>query len=594
MTSVRGEVALVDAAALSELRPVLALDGNMITTTLITVSSARRVVGLATLLLLAACSGPDSLSAPPRSSLPSVSPGTTAAPAVWRQVPFMLPTSVGSSAPMIDVGGRLVLTDNSGGFRGDIRFSTSDDGTSWTPATTSSTPEITSSRVTSMVSNGDRVLAAGSVTLAADAPSLSRDYPALWFSNDRGSTWRFAGEPGKGPLADRGSVNKVAAFRGGFIAVGSRKIGPDYGPDSSDAARSWTSADGQVWATDEALKSCEPRTPLTSRFAAIQLLMDVATSESTAVSIDSCGQAFLRESIASEWRAMDVDPSKPRKDLRHVVAFGDQLLVFGSVGANAEQPTSLVWASADKGRTWTATPFGQSAATIGMEARDFMVWHGRLYALGQVEDNADPQYCYQDFATCQQTRSVVFVTTDGTDWQRTTLAGDAVSYNVSKPYGDLWAIVPGGRPTVIGWTAANAPTMSRLDGEGPPVTMPPSTPPTTTPAHRFLPTDAKDLRVGEVWRYQYLVTSFSIGGCGRGEVDFNGKHWKPIETKVQPPYPPEWSVVEQEGTDTSSTSVFGTIELASQDRIEIGVEGYGPVWILAPAEDTSNQPGSCS
>lgn len=387
---------------------------------------------------------------------------------------------------------------------------TSDDGgSSWSPA---GEPGLGSglARVDRMIVTDDAILIDG-----ADAGTADGDPQQVVVRSDDLETWHPVELPGRGP-GDRPWF--VHGGGSTVFAVSQRYDGPE-GQFSETAI--WRSDDGGRQYTEQ------------------PSLLEPGVGDFLAVGDTLVGLPYVSTSE-------DVHADPPG---RFVLAAGDDWRELG--------PDTGTWGDGRFAVVQTAV----SGTT------------GRRYVLAARTMRSSPHYCYDDVDTCQQGELVVLATDDGVTWREVPdypglgLADDTVSMTVNGD-GEVVFLGVGG----AGSSAVPIYVTRSTGGAAPPEIENPDLPPPDIPVALVSHTDA--FEVGDERRYV-----LGLGGCAGMYLD--GQRWLP-ETPLPDPLPPEWPHRAVDIADGPTGYVYGRVSRLDADTIQFSIEGLGTVATFHP------------
>ncbi len=465
-----------------------------------------------------------------------------------------------------------------------------DTNTTWMPARYTQPEGFDSPQFNDFATIGATAVAVGEVN-----HRFVGQFPGVWVSTDGGRSWtivRNLVDSGK-----EGSIHAVTALGDELVAVGDINVGDHSGSGMDVRPGSWHSSDGTVWTADQ---------PLAATTDNFNYFTGAASIDGIAVALDAKGRVYRRARIGEAWARVGVPQAHPDERPSSIVALRRRLVMFGGAAEDDDQTlpqyidrsTGRIWTSDDAGLTWERVdPQTDAWGDRPHTPRDLAEWNGHLYAIAVVNGRSDPQFCYQDHITCQDIRTAVVFSADGVNWERSTLKSDRWRITLQNKGQWLDGFDRGAAaPSVRGNDATELAVIWVLTSGDAPAERP-EAPTTTVPPLDFLKPDIHQLEVGKRYRYWYEVNSFYSAGGSCGGLEFNGKSWRVAASTAPGAYPEhwpaDWPVRVESGTDTSRTSVFGTIELVSPDRIEVGIEGKGAIWTLAPYVPRPTAPPGC-
>jgi hypothetical protein len=471
----------------------------------------------------------------------------------------------------------------------------STDGSTWAASLTPPVPSGPRRRVSwsfndHLLLDDGRVLLVGSsmgpgnaTANTASSDGSSDNYrAAVWTSTDHGRSWQAIPSPAFDVQAEMGAV---ASSPHGLVGVGAHR--PNGGSGPFEPAL-WTSPDaGDTWV----------ETPLDSPSFAGDTYFTSVVALNDAVVIG--GRRNFKPAL---WTSTDlVTWTEVGPDLQgdvRLAATGGRLIAMtgGSSPSSADQPVG--WMTSDL-RQWDPilrdpAVFGDAtnANSFNFVATSFSVsqWNGRFVLRGSVPVRSDPQFCFQDLATCQQVTDFVATSADGTTWQRVAAedrgtAGESTTFT---------AVVEGSDPVaLVAKHLAPPPPNHAGSSSGPNVTadlqlwrwsvagtFPPgiaaSIPTTATPAFPLLPAKNPDLAVGATARVQWFT-----GGCGGSGFTIGGRTFVATPPGL-PALQPDWPARKLQIADGPSIMVLGTLTRPSEDELVFTVEGTATSVTLVP------------
>ncbi len=288
--------------------------------------------------------GSPSATAGPPIVLPSGVPPTS-----WSRVPdapdFHVGPVQGTAIAVAPDGAFVAVVSSIDSGRAPEVFR-STDGTGWTPS--GSLPQGSYAGVSAIVACGGSMVAVGADWAGTNSGKSTGTNPApraaVWTSTD-GVTWRRVPDQ---PAFAAGEFDRVAAGPAGFLAVGRDYDMPAWSPDGTN----WTRVDVGT-----------PNALVRGVAATNDGFVAVGGIETAAVAWTSRdGRHWIRATFDG---ASQLDAR-----LLSVAGQGQRLVALGAVPARGDESvpdgwTGLaVWASADRGATWTKTVSGLAAPSI--------------------------------------------------------------------------------------------------------------------------------------------------------------------------------------------------------------------------------------
>jgi len=436
-------------------------------------------------------------------------------------------------------------------------------------------------RITELAIDGSIAVAAGSASSRADARTW---YPAVWSSGDAGRSWHRV----------RNTDAFSAPGEARHIAVAGRHI-VVTGEDERAGAVMWTSDDGSTWLRDDA--------PADKRDHWIDT---VARRGDGFVGVMTApGSIEIRQSVDGiTWRPDASLSVCGRAEVDELTVAGAVVVLRGASRCGALEARSTFWSYDGRG-AWMDSQI--EPAVFGgdgvLATGPLAATTSGFYASVLISVRSDPQHCYQDVTTCKQVQSVLAYSADGHDWRPAGIQLDAAHDSIDATRNRIVQLAAGDHDVAVfeETTPASGVTVARraalLPGPIPREVTSTTSPPTTAPAYPLVPDGnalvprrPPDLEVGQTWRFPYQMPG-GLTPCQDAIPDFNRRNWRRVEARVSPPYPETWPVLREQGTDTSLTTVFATIVLVDPDRIEVGVEGFGTVWVFVPADSDPDHCG---
>jgi hypothetical protein len=519
-------MALVNSARTGQSVAVLGEDDVHGGTRVVRVSSKasmRLVVG--GLLLLAACGSTG---------------GKVAAPAQWRFEPtggfgFVLDDQIVSVGPREDGGLQSWVSTEGGPFEAQVPLER----------------ELKGLNVTEAVVGHGQVLVFGD----------DDGYEPSVFSSTDGRTWRELGGIG---LDGPAGVGAATATDEGFVAVGTRRIGPDPDVPPTEAV-AWRSVDGEAW-TSLVLPGPEGH----------GLAADVVSVGDTVLVSGSAGRNSLWRSLdgGATWEisTVEVDGFDGLFVIGWLAAIGD---VVVGVGTSIDNSEPLIVRSGDSGRTWKRVPL-DPAMTAGLELWGIDSGFSGFFVRAErfLDAFQDAEYCYADIEACREWSAPRLLHgTTGEEWSQ-------IDLPAGPPVGFLGPVVSASHATVVFGSVANE------DGggvwfwptdDGPLPTVRPEPPPATDE-----PTAAYGGTIELGVRYRYpLGTHCGIEWLGV----FNGLTWHlrgPDPLAVLGQAPAHWPTARQ--------ALFGYVTLVA-DTIEYSLPSGE---VIATYEPTPQEPPACA
>jgi molecular chaperone DnaK len=333
----------------------------------------------------------------------------------------------------VALGSGLVLLTSDGAAQviGDVSVSawSSSDGSSWSrlsqPGAISEPGR--SIMIVATCADGHGGLVAGGTSAIASDPTLALQ-ATIWHSSD-GRTWDPATVDG-----DVGaSVEDVAVGPDALVAVGLAQ------PDNAGTSRglAWYSGDGMTWHSATVSDSDG------------YSLLAVAAWRGGFLAIGSGTGGRAAAWTSADGRGWTLVASLPEMFEAHrIVAFGDRIVVVGSLAGKPETLTS------GDARTWTqaAMPLDATAAQASVWVSDAVDVDGRLVAVGYSAIAVVPEA-----TSVPPPRPFVWVSGDGLSWRLlspdTTLTG---SLNGAAVLGDHVVVTTrdsAGSPIYVGTPA---------------------------------------------------------------------------------------------------------------------------------------------
>ena len=372
-------------------------------------------------------------------------------------------------------------------------------------------------------------------------------------SDDQGRTWT-RGVFGDGEDA---YVESIAEAGGTLYAAGNVSAS-----GSRPTAAVWISADdGETWTRAEGA-SAFPDNSLAGPIAVLPdrvVVLGSASQDTVTWTTTDSGSTWTRTAIDGDWT------------IEALTVVGSEVVAVVNAWDDETQSRSYLLATSTDGYSFHVTA---ASPAFGDYVRGVTLlwWNDRLVAPASIVERTDPQYCFQDIASCNLASTVMNVGLPG-EWRR--VAGTATS--------DTWQPH---ETQIIGSQLVALRLQSVDDGEkwqeiwtwdldANPQTVEVAAPTTTTPPYELHERN-DELPVGETKRFV-----FTYSGCGAEFLEVNGQTW--LRTEVAPP-DDSWLLRDDLVFGHAGQLLYATITLVSGSRIEARLESGDVVAVYEPTD----------
>jgi hypothetical protein len=424
-----------------------------------------------------------------------------------------------------------------------------------------STPSNSFSSVSSIVRRGTALVASGS----------SGQHAAAWVSPDVGSSWRRVRAKA---LEVNGAVIASTVVGSVVVLVGARGTG-----QTSPAwiMRDLTHVDPAVVPRTHGVQdSIAGITDLGGRLLAVG-----AAAQQPA--------AWLSLDRGASWKRMPIAVTPGVGGaLQQVVSLRGHLVASGvEYRAGDDGPAAFVWQAGAGGRSWQPVPRGSGSFGDGRGTRvwQLVALRNAAVMIGVAHDRADPNFCYDDRATCDQQSATLWLSTDGRTWGRVAVDGTTRSDRFSTAAVDAAGLL------VVGsrFDATEGSSTTRVwRWTGPASALPVSVVPPEqrpmTPRHDLIDRYDAHIQVGRTYRFPVPMGA----SCGGGRLYFNSTTWQVVQPWGDAPFPKSWPVRHVPVSDGPTDYLYGTVRIVDDHHLLVGIEDGPPLRSYAPT--TEHQP----
>jgi hypothetical protein len=398
--------------------------------------------------------------------------------------------------------------------------------------------------------------------------------PAVWISHDQGVTWTRVNSRAFEP--DSG-ISGATVVRGTVVMVGSVRDG------RTAAAAAWVMRD------DAHIDGVTvPRAGIDAGLTGIVDLGDRLVAVGTGSQHPA---SWVSRDAGSSWQAVSPSALTGAGQLCPVVRLDGKLVSSGQYfRPGGDVAAGLVWQTNTDAGEWipVARRTGSFGDGQGTRTGQLVAFRNAALMVGEVNDRSNQNFCYDDLASCDQQRAMLWLSTDGSSWGRVAVSGTTSNDSFGPiAIGADGFLLFGRRfdPS----TSTYVPRVWRWIG--PAAAMPASVVPPDQrfkpPGHELITRYDATLVTGRTYRFVVPVG----GPCGAGRLDFNSTIWQVTRPWGEAPYATSWPVRHEQVSDAPTDYLYGTVRVVDSRQLQVGIEG-GP--ILRTYEPTTERQPVCA
>jgi hypothetical protein len=403
------------------------------------------------------------------------------------------------------------------------------------------------------------------------AAGWSGQHAAVWVSRNEGRSWACVLS---NAFKVGSTVNAAVVVHGAVVLVG-----------GTDAVNNTESA----WIMRDDAHVAAATVSSTGVDAVMTGVVDLGDRLVAVGNVTQYPASWVSRDGGASWQAASV--TRLGGGLQQVVQLHGQLVASGpyyrSGGVTA---AGFVWQSSDDERMWR--PVVRRSGSFG-DGRDtntgqLVAFRNAALMAGVVEDRTNPNFCYDDVATCAEHRPMLWLSSDGSHWARVAVDGTTASDTFNMVAIDTHGFLLVGYrfdPSTSSLTTRVWRWIGTPD-EMPASVVPPDQQP-RQPRHELILRYDATLVPGRTYRFPVPLGS----SCGGGKLDFNATQWKTTQAWGDGPYPKSWPVRHENVSDGPTDYLYGTVRVVDSRHLQVGLE-RGPV--LRTYEPTAEHVAPCA